>query len=85
MTIPSKKVLNSATLATAMVALLLGSGCGKPERPAPAGPGVTPDKAAVSVEQVPKVTEAQRASALSPEQRKVVVAKIGDREVPYRA
>lgn len=62
-------------------ALLLALGCGKPERPAPAGPGVTPDKAALTVEQMPKVTEAQRASALSPEQRKVVVAKIGERQV----
>lgn len=61
--------------------ILLALGCGKPERPAAAGPGVTPDKAAVTVDQVPKISEAQKASALSPEQRKVVVAKIGDREV----
>jgi peptidyl-prolyl cis-trans isomerase C len=61
--------------------LMLALGCSKPERPAPAGPGVTADKAAIGVEQVPKLSDAQKASALSAEQRKVVVAKIGDREV----
>lgn len=84
MTIPAKNMWNSANLVLGwlIVAALVGAGgCSKPERPAPAGPGVTADKAAVTVEQVPKVSEAQRASALSPEQRKVVVAKIGDRQV----
>lgn len=75
-----KKVWKSALLAT-VAATLCGFGCGKPERPAPAGPGATADKTALTVEQVPKVSEAQRASALSPEQRKVVVAKIGERVV----
>lgn len=74
------KAIHSMLVAALAVALC-GGGCGKPERPAPAGPGVTADKGAVTVEQVPKVSEAQRASALSPEQRKVVVAKIGEREV----
>jgi peptidyl-prolyl cis-trans isomerase C len=55
--------------------------CGKPERPMPAGPGLTADKAAVRVEQVPQVSEAMRASSLSAEQRAVVVARIGDRPI----
>lgn len=65
----------------ALVAALLASGCGKPERPNPAGPGVTPDKSSAKVEDVPKVNESARASSLSLEQRKIVVAKIGDKTI----
>lgn len=64
-----------------MVALPLALACNKPERPLPAGPGLTPERAAAKVEHVPKVSEAQRTSALTSEQKQMVVARIGDKVI----
>ncbi len=59
----------------------LALACNKPERPLPAGPGLTPEHAAAKVEHVPKVSEAQRTSALTSEQKQMVVARIGDKVI----
>ncbi len=55
--------------------------CGKPERPHPDGPGVSQAALAAKVEQVPKVAIDFKESLLTPEQRAVVVAKIGDHAI----
>lgn len=55
--------------------------CGKPARPNPAGPGMTDKARQASVEQVPKAKINAGDSQLTPEQRAVVVAKIGDHEI----
>jgi peptidyl-prolyl cis-trans isomerase C len=69
---------------TTLPTLLLLAGlaaCTKPERPLPAGPGLTPEHAAAKVEHVPKVSEEQRTSALTAEQKQLVVARIGDKVI----
>jgi len=52
--------------------------CNRPERPHPQGPGLSADAAGVTVEQVPQVRKIEANSLLSVEQRKIVVAQIGD-------
>ena len=62
--------------------VLASAGCNKPERPHPAGPGVTEaNKAAAKLESVPKVGDKANESQLTPEQQAVVVAKIGERTI----
>ena len=64
-----------------MAILVVGSGCDKPQRPLPQGPGATADKLAAPLDRVPKVAETAKNSSLSAEQRSVVVAKIGERSI----
>ena len=52
--------------------------CNRPERPHAQGPGLTADAAAVQVEQVPRSGKIEQNSLLTAEQRKIVVAQIGD-------
>lgn len=67
----------AAVLAT-LVAL---SGCDKPQRKVPAGPGVGEAQLAAQVAQIPEVEDKFEGSLLTPEQRKIVVAEIGPRKI----
>lgn len=70
-----------AGLAVALTGLVAAA-CNKPERPNPHGPGVTEaQKAAAKLETVPKAADQAAESQLTPEQRAVVVAKIGQRSI----
>ncbi len=71
--------LKVLTLLCVGAAAAAAVGCSKPERPLAGGPGLTADKADGSVENVPKVPDNARASSLTPDQRSIVVARIGDR------
>ena len=56
--------------------------CARPERPHPQGPGVTPAAQAKKVEQIPSTAKIDKnTSLLTPEQRLVVVAQIGDHTI----
>lgn len=61
--------------------LLFPLACDKPVREHPHGPGITDKARAATVEEVPKARINPDASALTAEQRAVVVAKIGDHTV----
>ena len=61
--------------------LLLTAACGKPARPHPAGPGITPAALQATVEQVPKARINADDSQLTAEQRATVVARIGDHTI----
>ena len=61
--------------------LLTFAACGKPARPHPGGPGISDKALQATVEQVPKAKISLDESALTPEQRATVVAKIGDRTI----
>ncbi len=61
--------------------LLVFVGCGKPARPNPSGPGITDKALQATVEQVPKAKISTDDSQLTPEQRAVVVAKIGEHTI----
>lgn len=64
-----------------LAAALTLTACNKPERPHPQGPGITDKARAATVEQVPKTTVDPNASTLTPEQREVVVATLGDQKI----
>lgn len=67
---------------TVFAALALLAACSRPERPNPQGPGVSADALAVTVEQVPtghKIDAAR--SLLTPAQRDIVVAQIGEQKI----
>ena len=61
--------------------LLALSACGKPEKPHPAGPGITEKAKEATVEQVPKAQINADDSQLTAQQREVVVARIGDHTI----
>ena len=64
-----------------LVCLMSLAACSKPERPHPGGPGVPPGKPQPSLEQVPHAPATAKDSQLTPEQRAVVLARIGDRSI----
>lgn len=71
-----------ASLLAATLIAVAASGCGKPERPHPAGPGASEaETAAAKIEALPKATAASGESQLTAEQQAVVVAKIGARTI----
>lgn len=71
---------NKLLLSTAALpcAALLAFGC-KPEKPHPEGPGVRPEVAAKTVEDIPQPKVEAGQSKLTPEQRSIPVATIGQR------
>ena len=75
------RLLNFLCLSAILCGIAAVTGCAKPERPLPSGPGVTPDKADVQVQNVPRVSDGARASSLTAEQRAIVVARIGERTI----
>lgn len=64
-----------------LVCLVSLAACAKPERPHPGGPGVPPGKPQPSLEQVPHAVATAKDSLLTPEQRAVVLARIGERSI----
>ena len=53
------------------------AGCNKPERPHPAGPGITAEAKGKKVEEPPKIKATADDSLLTPEQRGIVLADLG--------
>lgn len=66
-------------LTLASLALVAAGGCQKPEKPHPAGPGVSEEATAKTIEQVPAPKLAEGMSKLTAEQQSTPVATIGKR------
>lgn len=78
---PQPARISAAAGMWAAVAMLALGGCDKPQRPTPAGPGVTAAAAAKTVEVVPEGQKSFEDSLLTPEQQAIVVAEIGPRKL----
>lgn len=78
-TCSAQRVGRRAALAFASLALVATAGCEKPEKPHPAGPGISDEAKAKTIEQVPAPKLAEGMSKLTAEQQSTPVAVIGNR------